>query len=218
MKKSIVRKVSVFGAIAIVLLMVSSATGTNVQPVEQIQKVVSEPQNQDINLLLSKYGLNTESTIGEFEKILRNLVLRTPLRAVKLLRNLHTLSDILEQIGVTDDMTIAEALPVIKNDPKPLQDVGINLFCSVDIEGYGTTRPIARDTITILGGWSIYYADYPGTHAEIDGSSGRQYCEYECGGRVIGFFGHISCLKFQPAPCATVDGTALYSISDVPFV
>ena len=221
-KRRVLKKTMfVFGAAAIALIMVSSATATgiNTQNVEQIPKVASEPQNQDINDLLSKFGLNTESTIKEFKRILHKSVLKNPLGSTKLLRDLNTLSNTLEQIGVTDDMTIAEAITVIKNNPEPLQERNINMFCTISVFGMGVTIPINRDLVPIAlrGGWEIYYTNDPRTHAEIIGSSGRQYTENVCGGRFYFFNGRISCLGVMP-PRAQVNGEALVCISDVPFV
>jgi hypothetical protein len=191
----------------------------------------SELQNERLDSLLSLYGIRTEDTIGEFEQVLYNLVSkrkwRNPRLVTKLMNDIDKLSEILEQIGVTDPMTIAEALPIIKNNKERLQEEGINLLCSIDMHAYdGGTFPLVRFYKAIFGRWTmgpIWTEDY----ATIKGIIGLQQCDYhncknDTEGSFIGLIGndppvigYAFELTCQPA---WVRGFVLFSKSDVPFV
>lgn len=62
--KKLKKTIIIFGAVAIALIMVSGATGTNVLQTAQIKKVESELQNNDLDLRLSSsFGIDTKNTM-----------------------------------------------------------------------------------------------------------------------------------------------------------
>ena len=205
---------------------VSSDTLKDNQSSDEVESVL---QNEDLDSLLSSYGLDTEDTMGEFEQLLYNLVYkrwwRYPRLAAELMNDIAELSDILEQIGVKDDMTIAEALPIIENNKELLQKIGINLFCSIHmgtIVGGGCWPPFRYYT-ALYGIWET------GFHCgvTIKGLIGLQYiqcnfCKERYSGVFIGMIGSDPpVINYYPCP---VDGWqirgdfTLFSRSNVPFV
>lgn len=206
-----------------------SCGGDKYRDNQSSDEVESVLQNEDLDSLLSSYGLGTEDTMGEFEQVLYNLVSkrwwRYPRLAAELMNDIDELSDILEQIGVKDDMTIAEALPTIENNKELLQKIGINLFCSIGmgtLVGGGCWPPFRYYT-ALYGSW------FTGHHCgvTIEGLIGLQYvgcsfCKERYSGGFIGMIGSDPpVIHYEPCP---VDGWqirgdfTLFSRSNVPFV
>ena len=199
----------------------------------QLDEVESVLQTKDLDSLLSSYGLDTKDTMGEFEQVLYNLASkrswRNPSLAAKLMNDIDELSSILEQIGVTDDMTIAESLPIIENNKEQLQEEGINLFCSIDIYLIGGgCLPFLRLYKALYGYWKVLF-DCSSNHVTIyNPIIGLQHCKgWECkegySGEFIGMIGFNPPVMFYFVDSASqhtwVRGDfTLFSRSNVPFV
>ena len=226
MKKSMM----VIGAATIVLIILSRAAAVNIpnsneniNPVKSNSNIIAEENLKD--LLLKYYKIDMDkTTMGEFKQILYNLIpktiLRKPALSAELKKDIADLYDILGEIGVTSDMTISQAKTIIENDGEPLRTRNINLICSIDILGIGSTFPILRILKAVYGMWGIM-SNAGSTKAVIDGLLGRQYAkDTGCSGRIIGLIGCISMLGREQKfgfPVAVVTGFALFSISNVPF-
>ena len=195
------------------------------QPSDEVESVL---QNEDLDSLLSSYGLDTEDTMGKFEQSLYNLVSkrkwRNPSLAAELMKDIDELSDILEQIGVTDDMTIAEALPIIENNKEQLQKIGINLFCSINMVTLvgGFCWPPFRRYTALYGIWRTGY-HYGVTIKGLIGLQHEQcsFCKEKYSGVFIGMNGsNPPVIHYDPE----VEGwqirgdLTLFSCSNVPFV
>ena len=209
------------------VVAVSSNTLRHSQSLDEVE---SEFQNEKLDSLLSTYGLDTGDTMGEFEQILYNLASKrrwiNPSLSAKLINDVDELSDKLEQIGVKDDMTIAEALSIIENNKEQMQEEGINLFCSIDMYAYGgACWPIYRYYKALFGWWGIGHIP---DHVTIKGLTGLQHCEdngckdnYE--GTFIGLIGSnppVMYYFYQSASQETwIRGDfVLLSRSNLPFV
>jgi hypothetical protein len=198
----------------------------------QLEEVDSELQSMDLDSLLTPYGIDTEDTMGEFEQSLYNLVSKerreNPSLAAELMNDVDELSDLLEQIGVTDDMAIAKAIPIIEDNKEKLQAEGKNLFCSIDIYlSIGSCWPTWRLFNAMYGIWDVDEIWDDTSHVTIKGLTGLQSCEgkkcaedYE--GRFICLIGikpPVMLYNFQVAtPYMWVRGFVYFSESNVPFV
>jgi len=204
----------------------------NVRQSQSSDNVELELQLQEIDSYLSAYGLDTRNTMGKFEQVMYNLVSkrkwRNPSLAEEMLKELDELSEILEQIGVIDDMTIAEAIPVIKNNKEFFQAEGKNLFCTMDIElTMGGCIPIMRVFNAMYGIWGVDKILDDTSYVRIKGISGFQNCEgWDCAkdyeGRficLIGFNPPVMLWNYQVCTrYMWIRGFVYYSESNVPFV
>lgn len=194
----------------------------------QLEEVEPELQNMDLDSLLTSYGIDTENTMGEFEQLLYNLVSKKKrgnlLLAAELMKDIDELADILEQIGVTDDISIAKAIPIIENNKEKLQAEGKNLFCSIDIYlCIGSCWPAWRPFMAIYGIWSVDEIWDDTSYVTIKGLTGLQSCEgkkcaedYE--GRFICLIGYMI-YNFQVCtPDIKIRGFVYFSESNVPFI
>ena len=222
------RKVLVVGII-VMFLVVAVAPLT--------QSIVIEKSNhkyKELDSLLNFHGLNTDNTMGDFEQLLYNLVnkrsKRNPTITAELINDIEKLSDIMNKIGVTDDMKIAEAIPIIENNKEQLQEEGINLFCSIHVDAKGGyCYPFFRLFQVLFGNWHCWGGPLH-THHYVKIKSqivGLQYCEdYECGNKSGDFIGLIGFnppvmyyIPYITDPIVYIRGNfSLFSRSDVPFV
>jgi len=227
MKKSIV----VFGAVVIALLMVFSATAVNVMQTNETKNVLEIEQEEQNVLLMqgykeelqSAYGIDIDiSTMGEFEQLLYSLIsdmnFGDPLLDAQLTSDLNEFFDILDQIGVTSDMTIAEAIVIIIINRQTFLALRFNILCSIDLDGVGKTFPLfPRHFWASYGYWETF-GNYL-TNIEINGILGHQSEEYQARhhGFIIGLLGEIYRTYHTMYDEAHVHGFALWSRSNVPF-
>jgi len=235
MKKSIV----IFGAGAIALLMVFSATAVTVMQTNETKNVLEGEQDEQNVLLMqgykeklqSAYGIDIDiSTMGEFEQLLYSLIsdvsFGDPLLDAQLTSDLNEFFDILDQIGVTPDMTIAEAIVIIIINRQTFLALRFNILCRIDLDGAGTTFPyfFPRYIKLAYGVWETGLS-HPSPNIEINGILGHQsgavYGERHKG-FIIGLLGQISTTSHTgtwglPYTKAHVHGFALWSRSNVPF-
>ena len=214
-------------AIGIIILLVGvsvQSTGVNV---EKSDTSYVDESYSELGTQLSKYGLETRDTIKDFEQTLYRLIYRglwmNPFLSFRLKKDVAELSDILYEMGISDDMIIAEALPIIKENKGQLQDKGINLFCSIDIYSFsGGCWPYFRFFKVLYGSWK--YGN--NGHIEINSPiTGLQYCkESDCSSRYGEFIGMMGTITHNPFTFPTIpeynidSKFTLYSKCDVPFV
>jgi hypothetical protein len=208
--------------------------GLSLVPLTQGTKTRESISNyKELNSILKFYRLNLDSTIGEFENLLYKLVIkkdnRNPSLKDELKSNIQKLSVTLRQIGITEDMTISQSLPLIENNKGIFQELGINLFCSVSVRLIGgSSFPHNRFIKVFYGEWRCL-GGYPyGPHTVKINSKliGLQYCEDgECGaqsGEFIGLIGIPPVMIYIPAittPMVGIRGNfVLFSHSGLPFV
>ena len=231
MRKDLLGKTLVMGIVVLFIGVSFTSSSYSLSMIKLSDEVESEVQMEELDSNLSLYGLDTRDTIIEFKQLLFNFASKSkwinPSLLAELIKDIDDLSDILEQIGVTDDMAIAEAILALVNNKEQLQDEGINLFCSIDMYANdGGTFPLIRFYKALFGCWTMgpiwTYEDY----ATIKGIIGLQHCDNDCvdntEGRFIGLIGndppvigYAFDLTCQPA---WVRGFVLFSKSDVPFV
>jgi len=208
--------------------------GISVLPITQ--GTINEKLNvkyDELEYFLRFYKLNIQSTISEFEQLLYKLVAnqenRYPFLTVQLKNDIEKLSDIFDRIGVTNDLAINQALPLIENNKGIFQELGINIFCSMKVNLIGgSCYPHPRFIKVIYGNWRCW-GGYPyGPHTVKIKSIfiGLQYCEDgACGaasGEFIGLVGIPPVILYFPAitaPWVFIRGNfVLFSHSSLPFV
>jgi hypothetical protein len=187
----------------------------------------------ELDYFLRFYKLNIESTIDEFEKLLYKLVAigenRYPLLTGDLKNEIEELSNIFDQIGVTNDLTIKQALPLIENNKVRFRDLGINIFCSIKVKLIGgSCFPHPRYFKVVYGNWRCWEGYPYGPHTIRIKSIfiGLQYCEDDsCGaasGDFVGLIGIPPVMLYFPAitaPWVFIRGNfVLFSHSNLPFV
>lgn len=198
-----------------------------------IENVESKSHYKELNSILKFYRLNLGSTIGEFENLLYNLVMkrdnRNPSLTDELKSNLQKLFVTMRQIRITKDMTISQSLPLIEKNKGIFQELGINIFCSVKVKLIGgSSYPHNRFIKVFYGEWRCW-GGYPfGPHTVKINSRliGLQYCEDgDCGaqsGEFIGLIGIPPVMIYIPAITAPMVGIrgnfVLFSHSGLPFV
>lgn len=189
-------------------------------------------KHKELDFFLRFHRLNIGSTIGEFKQLLYKLVTkrenRNPSLTVEFKNDIEKLSNIFDQIGVTNDLTIKQALPLIENNREVFQEEGINLFCSIHILGFpGYGNPWIRFFKVLYGEWGIMEAwdeNYVKIKSQILGCQNceNQSCE-ETSGKFIGL------ITFTPpaiywtymliTPYVVINGFfTLFSKSNVPYV
>jgi hypothetical protein len=200
----------------------------------------NQPFNDDIRLqykyldsFLSLVNLSTKDTIAEFKQLLYNTISKKPTGNPRLadgLKNdIDKLSEILQQIAVTDDMTIKESLQIIENNKTLLQQSGINLFCFMRANArYAYFWPWFRLFKVVYGHWYIQHGDEHDRFVKIyNPIIGLQYCEnYETAdhsGNYICLIGLVPPVVSGDMPAVIsrdmhINGFALFSISTIPFV
>lgn len=218
---------------ALVIGIIILLLGISMTPLTQGSDIREfSPYHKEVNSILKLYGLNLESTMGEFKHLLNKLVIkrtfRNPSLIAELKNDIETLSYIFDQIGVKDKMTIKQALTLIKNNKGLFQDNGINLFCSIFVFGHPAYGyPWFRLFKVLYGNWGIVEAwgdNYVKIKSQI---IGYQSCEDQMCRNTSGNF--IGLITFTPpaiyytymliTPYVRVNGFfTLFSQSDVPFV
>jgi len=221
--KNIKKIIMFFGAVAITLMMVSSAT---VLATPQPNERPDFQKNLMKRLLLKYYKIDMDkTTIGEFKQILYTLASKSNSRdeasATELKNDVDGFYAVINQIGVTQEMTITQAKTVIDN-AGGVNELGYNIICFVGVSGCGITIPVFRVIHAIYGFWALS-CDTLGGQATVTGLLGTQHQEVSAiggfGGTVLGLIGTINMVTtvYNPPPglprlpCVTVLGIALYS-------
>jgi len=221
----------------VAILMVSSATAVTVTQTNETKNVLEGEQEEQNVLLMqgykeelqSAYGIDIDiSTMEEFEQLLYSLIsdmsFGDPLLDAQLTSDLNEFFDILDQIGVTSDMTIAEAIIIIIINRQTFLALGFNILCSINLDGVGKTLPLFRYFKAAYGFWETGLS-HPSPNIEINGILGHQsgavYGEPHRG-FIIGLLGQIYTTSHTgtwglPYTKAHVHGFALWSRSTVPF-
>ena len=214
-------------AVVVIVLFIGMGVPSTGINIEKINKLYVEKSYSELGTQLSKYGLDTRDTIKDFEQTLYRLIYKNrwlnPFLSFRLKKDIAELSDVLYEMGISKEMTIAEALPIIEENKGQLQDKGINLFCSIDIHCYGGgCWPLFRAFKVLYGEWEFGWNGYVDINSPI---IGHQYCDstgcYSKSGRYIGMIGAvgINLLTFPTVPEYNIVGKfTLYSKCDVPFV
>jgi hypothetical protein len=212
-----------------VLLMISVAF----LPLIQSSRIDKLDLNfKEIEYYLGHYGLNKKSTIGDFKQLLYNLVtkqeIKYPALSIELKNDIETLSAIFRQIGINDDISIIQALPIIEENSVLFRNVGINLFCVLRIYGHPARGlPYFRLLKCLCGIWYLFY-DWPEHYVKINSLLiGLQYCVAKSCEDTRGVF--IGLITFFPpaiwatylpiTPYLIINGMfTLFSKSNVPFI
>ena len=224
------KKLLVVGIIILLVGVSVPSTGTNV---EKSDTSYVDESYSELDYQLSKYGLETRDTIRDFEQVLYRLIYRgrwiNPFLSYRLKKEVANLSDVLHEMGISKEMTIAEALPIIEENKEILQKEGINLFCSIEMNALsGNAVPLFRLFIVIFGSW-LCEIGFEGNYLKIESSIiGLQYCEdQDTEDKVGGLIGLIGfdppVIRSDPPPVGTGEWMirgdfSLYSKSNVPFV
>ncbi|UCD13637.1 MAG: hypothetical protein JSW60_08785 [Thermoplasmatales archaeon] len=196
-----------------------------------IDNVEIRLQNNYLDFCLSLVGLSTEDTITEFKQLLYNKVSKKPTRnprfATGLKNDIDKLSEILQQIGVTDDMTIKKSMQIIENNKELLQQSGINLFCYIGANvRYAYFWPWFRLFKVVYGHWYIQHGEKGRFVIIYNPTIGLQYCKdydtAEHSGDYICLIGLVPPVIIgHPPPVISRDmhikGFALFSICTIPF-
>ena len=202
-------------------------------PLIQSSKIDKKDLNyKEFEYYLKYFGLNKKNTIGDFKQLLYNLVtkqeIKYPTLSIELKSNIETLSEIFEQIGINDDLTIIQALPIIEDNSEIFRNVGINLFCLMRIYGHPARGlPYFRLLKCLCGIWYLFY-DWSEHYIKINSPLiGLQYCVAKSCEDTKGVF--IGLITFLPpaiwatylpiTPYLIINGMfTLFSKSNVPFI
>lgn len=225
------KKLIVIGIIILLVGISVPSTGLDIDKKSNVS--FDSKFHSKLDTQLSKYGLETRDTIRDFEQTLYGLIYgnrwMNPFLFYRLKKDIDELSDILHEMSITNKMTIAEALPIIEENKDSLQEKGINLFCSMEMNALsGNAVPFYRFFIIFFGSW-LCELGFEGNYLKIESSIvGLQYCEDENTeakvGDLIGLIGFDPpVIRSDPPPVTTgewmIKGDfTLYSKSNVPFV
>jgi len=217
-KKSIIA----FGAVAIALLM---ASNSNTLATTQSNELNQEPDSiyfEDMEQEMYEYM--NDNTIGQVKQAVYEPLEGNPEGYSEIMEGADAFFDVLPEIGVTDDMTILEADPIIEDNWDTIEAsiagraLKVNKWCSINIIALPFSNSWARPRMLFFRPalrciWNINPA--VGCSVYINGRRGLQESEdiiqrglfIPFAGRSEATFrGHV-----------TITGLAWISISDVPF-